>query len=164
MESRRLKNLQTNIELLGPNEHGVLLDMLTSGGVHCDRNANGFFCDLVTLDDPLLTQIEEFVRYSIENNEKLDDHDRCMHDTLLLLQRIPPVASDSKAGINKRFVPRDVIKADAGFSNKGAKLAFYKRASDAPSRKKGDEIVVEPDAPLYVTSASQKSAGVCKQG
>jgi hypothetical protein len=150
MESRRLKTLQTNIESLGSNEHGVILEMLRNGGIHCDRNTNGFFCDLGALDDPLLERIEDFVRYSIDNNEQLDVHDRCMHDTLLLLQRVPP-ASSTESSKQKKYAPRETVKMDFGFANKGAKLAFHRRASDATSRKKHvDDAIVHPDAPVFL--------------
>ena len=153
-EPRRLKALQNNIEALGPNEHGVLLQMI-SDSVHCDRNVNGFFCDLSALQPQLLDTVEQFVEYSLANNKGLEEHDRSMHAQLQLLQRVPSCVSESVAkssspGLSvRRAMP--AAKADAAFSNKGAKLAFIKRASDStPRRKAGEDAVEAFERPVFI--------------
>jgi len=154
-EPRRLKALQNNIEALGSNEHGVILQMI-SDSVHCDRNINGFFCDLSALPPQLLDTVEQFVDYSLANNKGLEAHDRNMHAQLLLLQRVPSCVADtaqksSTPAVRRATPAASPVKADAAFSNKGAKLAFIKRASDAaPRRKAGDDAVEEFERPVFL--------------
>lgn len=146
-----MKALQTKIEQLGNNEHSVILDMITSGGVHCDKNSNGYFCDLAQLDPDLFESVESYVEFSVLNNRALDVHDRCMHDQMKLLQRVPPVAAEAKA--QRKFPPREVYKSETHFSNKGAKLAFFKRAGDAFARKRRDDDQIEMfQEPVYTKS------------
>jgi hypothetical protein len=153
-EHRRLKGLQTKIEQLGHNEHSVILDMITAAGVHCDKNSNGYFCDLAMLDQDLFESVESYVEFSVVNNKELDVHDRCMHDQMQLLQRKPP-ATEAKA--QRKFPPREVYKSETHFSNKGAKLAFFRRASDAPSRKRRDDDHIEEfQEPVYTKSQIER--------
>lgn len=148
MADWKLKALQTKIEQLGHNEHSVILDMIVAGGVRCDKNSNGYFCDLTMLGPELLESIESYVEFSLLNNQKLDVHDRSMHDQMKLLQRVPPATSEPRA--QRKFPPREVYKSESHFSNKGAKLAFFKRAGDTPARKRRDDDTIEAfEAPVY---------------
>ena len=150
-EHRRLKALQTKIEQLGNNEHSVILDMITAGGVHCDKNSNGYFCDLAMLEPDLFASVESYVEFSVLNNKALDVHDRCMHDQMQLLKRVPPAAVEAKA--QRKFPPREVYKSETHFSNKGAKLAFFRRAGDTPTRKRRDDDQIEMfQEPVYTKS------------
>lgn len=148
MESRRLKNVQSNIELLGANEHGVLLNMVRVAGVPYDHNVNGYFFDLSALDDAVLDDVEEYVRYSLENNTRLRQHDRCMHDQMQLLRRVPPHVSEPAKP--KKYVQREVVRADGAFNNRGAKLAFFKRASDSQPRRRNADAAEERDPPVFL--------------
>lgn len=150
-EYRRLKALQTKIEQLGTNEHSVILEMITAGGVTCDKNSNGYFCDLAMLDPDLFTSVESYVDFSVANNKELDVHDRCMHDQMQLLQRMPPAGAEAK--VQRKFPPREVYKSETHFSNKGAKLAFFRRAGDTPTKKRRDDDHIEAfQEPVYTKS------------
>lgn len=154
-DHRRLKALQTKIDQLGHNEHSVILDMITAGGVHCDKNSNGYFCDLAMLGPEVFDSVESYVEFSVVNNKQLDVHDRCMHDQMQLLQRVPPAAGDAKA--QKKFPPREVYKSETHFSNKGAKLAFFKRAGDTPTRRRKDDDEIEKfEEPVYTKSQVER--------
>ena len=155
IEHRRLKALQTKVEQLGNNEHSVILDMITAGGVHCDKNSNGYFCDLAMLEPALFEDVESYVEFSVANNKELDLHDRCMHDQMQLLQRLPPTAVEPRA--QRKFPPREVYKSETHFSNKGAKLAFFRRASDTPARKRRDDDHIEAfQDPVYTKSQRER--------
>lgn len=154
---RKLTSLQTMIDGLGQNEHGVLLDMVQRGGVSCVKNNNGYFFDLTTVPPELLESIERFVSFSVENNQNLAMHDRCMHDQLKLLQRIP-AAQITSASVAVKRPPKAATAASAAVqpcpadaAQKGARLAFVRRAGDAPARKRADDDVLEaPDLPVFI--------------
>lgn len=158
MESapRKLTALQTMIDGLGSNEHGVILDMVQRGGVQCAKNTNGYFFDLTTVDQGLLDDLERFVTFSVDNNHSLAAHDRCMHDQLKLLQRIPAAQIHGSAPHAVPSPRRARAAAVAAPSpqepaQRGARLAFVRRAGDTPARKRTEEDVVEtPDEPLYL--------------
>jgi len=156
MESapRKLIALQSRIDALGPNEHGVLLDMVTKAGVRCARNANGYFFDLSSVEPELLASIEQFVCFSVDNNRDLDRHDRSMHDQVQLLQRIP-VARAANAAPSARRPPSSASRSERPVATtsdaclRGAKLAFVRRASDAPARRRiVADVVEEADPPI----------------
>jgi hypothetical protein len=81
-------------------------------------------------------------------------HDRCMHDQLKLLQRIPAAqltASSVPAAKKpaKAVVPAPQSAPDA--APKGARLAFVRRACDAPVRRRAeDDVLEEPDEPILL--------------
>jgi hypothetical protein len=154
---RRLTSLQTRIDGLGQNEHGVLLDMVERGGVSCVKNNNGYFFDLTTVSPELLESIERFVEFSVENNQSLALHDRCMHDQLKLLQRIPAaqIASSSVAPAKRpakaATSPQTQQQQCPDAAQKGARMAFVRRAGDGPARKRSDDDVLETsDEPVFV--------------
>lgn len=155
-EPRRLVALQEGVESLGATEHGVLLDMISSAGVACAKNGNGYFCDLATLPEDLLQSIERYVSYSLENNRDLETHDRCMHDQLLLLQRIPassPATAASSGQPKKTSSGRELSSRPAidAIAHKGAKLAFIRRAGDAPCRRRcADDVIESPETPVFL--------------
>lgn len=151
---RRLTSLQTRIDGLGQNEHGVLLDMVERGGVSCVKNNNGYFFDLTTVSPELLESIERFVEFSVENNQSLALHDRCMHDQLKLLQRIPAAQIATSSAAKRPVKAASSPQAQAPCPNaaqRGARMAFVRRAGDGPTRKRSDDDVLEtPDEPVFV--------------
>lgn len=155
---RRLTSLQTRIDGLGQNEHGVLLDMVERGGVPCVKNNNGYFFDLTTVPEELLESIERFVEFSVENNQSLALHDRCMHDQLKLLQRIPAaqiaISSAAPAKRPAKAAPSPQTPPCLDPAQKGVRMAFVRRAGDGPTRKRSDDDVLEtPDRPVFVNRA-----------
>lgn len=155
-EPRRLVALQAGVESLGATEHGVLLDMIVGAGVNCAKNGNGYFCDLATLPEELLQSIERYVSYSLENNRDLETHDRCMHDQLLLLQRIPassPGAASCSSSQAKKVSAKEPTARPAvdTATHKGAKMAFIRRAGDAPCRRRcQDDVIESPETPVLL--------------
>lgn len=152
MECRRLRNLQHRIALLGPHEHSVLLTLITDNGVKCDKNHNGYFCDLSTMNDDLIQKISEFVDFSINNNKELEKYDRDVHDQVQLLHRAPPSESPADKKATKKYVEKKPpVEAPVTTMTlpKTVKLAFYKRANDAP-RKKAPDTFLKFEEPILL--------------
>ena len=130
--------------------------MVERGGVSCVKNNNGYFFDLTTVPAELLESIERFVEFSVENNQSLALHDRCMHDQLKLLQRIPAaqIASSTPAKRPAKASPTPQTQPCPDTAQKGARMAFVRRAGDGPARKRSDDDVLEtPDRPVFVNRA-----------
>jgi hypothetical protein len=154
MECRRLRNLQHKIALLGPHEHGVLLTLITDNGVKCDRNYNGYFCDLSAMDEVLVQKISDFVDFSIKNNEALEKYDRDVHDQVQLLQRTPPLESATavhavKKNSEHKAPAEPTCCSTTSSASKTVKMAFIKRANDVP-RKKTPETFLAFEAPVML--------------
>lgn len=154
-EPRRLVALQAGIESLGATEHGVLLEMISNAGITCAKNGNGYFCDLSALSEELLQDLERYVSYSLENNRDLENHDRCMHDQLQLLQRIPassPAPAASASGQPRKTARETTSRPPIeAIAHKGAKLAFIRRAGDAPCRRRcADDVIESPEKPVLL--------------
>lgn len=141
--NRNLKGIQRKIEMLGQNEHGVLLKMVTDAGVKCVHNQNGFFFNLVGIDNELLGRISEFVDFSINNNKELESYDRDMHNKVQLLQRVPALSAPQHTPSAKK-PPRVPVeyKRQAPEVQKEpqtprtAKLAFVRRATDTTKKSR----------------------------
>ena len=136
-----MRGIQRKIEMLGANEHGVLLNMITDAGVKCVHNHNGFFFNLVGLDDDLVSKITEFVDFSINNNKELEKYDRDIHDKVQLLQRVPatslpavPVKKPPRVPGEYRRQAPEVQKEPQ--TPKTAKLAFVRRATDTTKKSR----------------------------
>lgn len=152
MECRRLRNLQHKIALLGPHEHGVLLTLITDNGVKCDKNHNGYFCDLSIMNEELVQKIADFVDFSIQNNKQLEKYDRDVHDQVQLLQRTPPIETLAEKPCAKRTAekkPAESVFAPNSLGAKGVKMAFFKRANDAP-RKKIPDTFLQFEKPILL--------------
>jgi len=163
--SRLLRGIQRRIEKLGANEHGVLLNMLNEAGIKCAENSNGYFFNLVGMDDDLVTRISEFVNYSIENNRELEQYDRAKHTKVQLLQRVPAVSQASVAKKGPR-VPGEFRREAPEVQKepqtaRTARLAFVRRATDTVKKSRVlREDLVEFDDETDNTGAMDAPVGL----
>ena len=162
MKCRRLRNLQHKIAMLGPHEHGVLLTLITDNGVKCDKNHNGYFCDLSVMNDELLKKITEFVDFSIQTNKQLEKYDRDVHDKVHLLHRSPPIESMAENTCPKKAADKKALEpffAPAACGNKSVKMAFFKRANDSHRKKMPDKFL-EFEGPILLCEGLSSSVMV----
>ncbi len=160
---KRLTSLQASIEALGSNEHGVLLDMVAkSAGVNVARNGNGYFFDLASMPEDALAQVEQFVTFSVDNNRELERHDRIMHDQLKMLERVPAQSSGARPGLALQGRPggpggqgaRSKLAVPDAPAPGRSRLAFIRRAGDAPTRRRTAADRIETrDTPVYMRRA-----------
>lgn len=72
------KELFNKINLLDKIEHEEIYKILTedSSDINLTTNTNGIFFNLSSLNDELITKIDLFVDFCIQNKKSLDDYDK----------------------------------------------------------------------------------------
>ena len=69
----RRKKLADMIAEMGPTEHEQILRILHSHGTRYTRNNNGVFCDITKVSDEVLDAVEQFVRFSKDSADMLNE-------------------------------------------------------------------------------------------
>jgi len=72
------KLLCEKIGFLSPTEHEEIFKILSSKSVDYTQNRNGLFFDISKLDTVIVTEIDKFVNFCINNQAKLDEYDQHM--------------------------------------------------------------------------------------
>jgi hypothetical protein len=67
----RLKFLKEKIELLDDNEHREILKIIKKYNCKFTENNNGIFINMNKLSDSVLSEMDNFLEFSNENNKML---------------------------------------------------------------------------------------------
>lgn len=76
--NRMRKQLLDKINELCPTEHEEIFKIINENDSDCNytRNTNGIFFNMSIFSDVLLSKIECFVLFCLENNKELDEYDK----------------------------------------------------------------------------------------
>jgi hypothetical protein len=76
--NRMRKQLLDKINELCPTEHEEIFKIISNNLVDCNytRNTNGIFFNMSIFSDLLLSKIECFVLFCLENNKELEEYDK----------------------------------------------------------------------------------------
>ena len=75
----RRRLLQDRIHQLSATEHNEIFKILSRYDVQYTKNSNGCFFNLVHVSAEALTEIEKFVHYCLENEQKIDDYNKLLN-------------------------------------------------------------------------------------
>jgi hypothetical protein len=73
--ARHLKVLCDRIKQLGKTEHDEILKRLKKYDVTMTENNNGIFINMSNVHPDAITDIEEFVKFCVDNKQHLDEYD-----------------------------------------------------------------------------------------
>jgi len=80
--NRMRKQLLDKINELCPIEHEEIFKIIHENDSDCNftRNTNGIFFNMSIFSDALLSKIECFVLFCLENNKELEEYDKKLKD------------------------------------------------------------------------------------
>lgn len=128
-----LREVQQMISELGREEHTELLKMIPESLV--TTNKNGAFCDLSKLESDVFDAVRSFVLFSRDNNARLEQYDKKLHYTAVMMQRhrsndIPKALPEFVKDIptKNEHMAQQLVKQTP-------KMAFIKRSADMSERQ-----------------------------
>ncbi len=78
--NRARKVLAEKIKQLGQTEHDELLRILKSHNVPFTQNSNGVFINISAVADAAIAQLDEFVKFCMDNMQELDEYDKRLNE------------------------------------------------------------------------------------
>jgi hypothetical protein len=78
--NRDRKILSEKIKSLGHTEHNELLRVLVARAVQYTQNSNGVFINISALDDTIISEIDHFVTFCMDNMQELELYDKRLND------------------------------------------------------------------------------------
>jgi hypothetical protein len=81
--SNRKKHLVARIATLTGTEHGEIFKIMEVNDVPFSRNSNGCFFNMSLLDDTILEQVERFVDYCHDNQQRIEDYNKQLNECKL---------------------------------------------------------------------------------
>lgn len=78
--NRDRKILSEKIKSLGHTEHNELLRVLVARAVQYTQNSNGVFINMSALDDTIISEIDHFVTFCMDNMQELELYDKRLND------------------------------------------------------------------------------------
>jgi hypothetical protein len=125
MSRRRL--LQERVHNLSPTEHNEIFKILSKHDAQFTKNSNGCFFNLVHVSDDVISEIETFVRYCLENEQKIDDYNKLLNTykaggTLKVKEVLedtppPPPSLPKKGGSKKKKKDEAAVVVEADEDN-----------------------------------------------
>lgn len=74
------KMLFEKINRLSSTEHEEILKIIKHHGTEFTQNKNGIFFNISSLDDVVISEIDNFVAYSLNNSKELDEYDKRLNE------------------------------------------------------------------------------------
>lgn len=112
------KQLLDKINELCPTEHEEIFKIIRDNSVDCNytRNTNGIFFNMSIFSDLLLSKIECFVVFCLENNKELEEYDKKLKECKIN-NNIPAPENTEQRSVeeNVEAVPDDCCPSDKSF-------------------------------------------------
>ena len=143
-----LREVQQMIAELGRDEHTELLKMIPESLV--TTNKNGAFCDLTKLDSGVFDAVRSFVIFSRDNNARLEQYDKKLHYTAVMMQRHRSNDIPKSLPEFVKDVPTRNEHMAQQLAKQTPKMAFIKRSADMLERQ--SPMVLLSREPLCVAS------------
>jgi hypothetical protein len=104
------KQIFEKINSLSSTEHDEIYRMIVEHSVNVSRNKNGVFFNLSSLDDAIISKIDNFVRYCVSNKEHLDEYDKKLNECKLNNKYAKVVNMNIK--LENMVAEKEVVKDD----------------------------------------------------
>jgi hypothetical protein len=74
------KHLFDKINSLSSTEHDEIYRIINENNVNLSKNKNGIFFNLSSINDTVLSEIDKFVTYCVNNKQQLDEYDKRLNE------------------------------------------------------------------------------------
>ena len=74
------KLLFEKINRLSSTEHEEILKIIKHNNIEFTQNKNGIFFNISALNDAIISEIDKFVIYSLNNSKELDEYDKRLNE------------------------------------------------------------------------------------
>lgn len=104
------KQIFEKINSLSSTEHDEIYRIIQEHSVNISRNKNGVFFNLSSLDDVIISKIDNFVDYCVSNKEHLDEYDKKLNECKLNNKYAKVVNMNIK--LENMVAEKEVVKDD----------------------------------------------------
>jgi hypothetical protein len=89
------KNLYERIGTLSATEHEEIFKIIQKHDVQFMQNKNGIFFNISTIDDAIVEDLDNFIKYCMSNKSELDEYDKRLNECKMN-HNLSSIASNSQ--------------------------------------------------------------------